>query len=151
VLPMVLLTLVMSTSLEKQIYRFCKPEFNHQLAMTKAKHYAPLIEKASCKYKLPSHVVASMVWHESNYKPNMVSPYGARGLMQVMPMWFKRGENWRDHQTNIMVGCRVLTMYRKQFHGDMHRALTAYCYGPRPVTRGKYRSRYSNQVLKRAW
>jgi len=147
----VLLTLSLNSPLEKQIFRLCKNEFPQHVAVQKAKHYAPLVTKASEKYKLPSHVVASMIWHESNYKPKMVSPYGARGLMQVMPMWFKRGENWRDPQTNINVGCRVLTMYKTQFHGNMHRALTAYCYGPAPVYRGKYRSRYSSQVLKRAW
>ena len=149
--PMVLLTLTLNSPLEKQIYRLCKNEFPKQVAVEKAKHYAPLIQSASCKYKIEPSVVASMIWHESNYKPKTVSPYGARGLMQIMPMWFKRGENWRDHQTNINVGCRVLTMYRMQFHGNMHRALTAYCYGPAPVSRGKYRSRYSSQVLKRAW
>lgn len=150
-ITLALLTLALNSPLEKQIFRLCKHEFSQAKAVEKAQHYAPLVERAAKKYDIPSTVVASMIWHESNYKPNMVSPYGARGLMQVMPMWFKRGENWRDHQTNINVGCRVLRMYSTQFHGNMHRALTAYCYGPAPVYRGKYRSRYSNQVLKRAW
>lgn len=147
----VLLALALNSPLEKQIYRLCKNEFPHKVAVEKAKFYAPLIKGVAVKHKVPSPVLASLIWHESNYKPGLVSPAGARGLMQVMPFWFKRGQDWRDPKTNLEVGTALLVQYRNRYHGDWHRALTAYCMGPVSVSRGKYRSRYSNQVLKKAW
>lgn len=147
----ILLAAALNSPLENQIYRLCKHEFPKNTAVQKAKYYAPLIQKVAKKHKVPAPVLASLIWHESNYKPGLVSHAGARGLMQVMPFWFKRGQNWRDPKTNLEVGTSLLVQYRNRYHGDWHRALTAYCMGPVSVSRGRYRSRYSNQVLKKAW
>jgi len=147
----VLLVLALSNPLEKQINRLCQGEFTPKVASEKAKFYAPLIQKVAKKHKVPAPVLASIIWHESNFKPGMVSPAGARGLMQVMPFWFKRGQNWRDPKTNLEVGTSLLVQYKNRYHGDWHRALTAYCMGPLRVSRGTYRSRYSVKVLKKAW
>ena len=141
----------LNSPLEKQIFRLCKNEFPQKVATEKAKFYAPLIQKVASKNKVPAPVLASLIWHESNFKPGMVSPAGARGLMQVMPMWFRRGQNWRNPETNLNVGTALLVQYKNRFHGDWHRALTAYCMGPIRVSRGMYRSRYSSRVLKKAW
>jgi len=146
-----LLALALNSPLEKQILRLCKNEFSPKVAVEKAHFYAPLIQKVADKHHVPAPVLASLIWHESNFKPRMVSPAGARGLMQVMPMWFKRGQDWRNPETNLNVGTSLLVQYRNRFHGDWHRALTAYCMGPIRVSRGMYRSRYSARVLKKAW
>lgn len=134
---------------EAIIYQKCRIEFTEPKAREKARYYAPLIERAAKKHGLPPTLVARVAWHESNFKPRLVSHAGARGLMQVMPFHFKRGQSWKDPATNLDVGCGVLKSYLKRFDGDWHRALTAYCYGPRIVSRGKYRSRYSKAILAR--
>lgn len=146
-----LLAAALNSPLEKQILRLCRHEFPAKVATEKARFYAPLIQKVAKRHKIPAPVLASVIWHESNFKPKMVSPAGARGLMQVMPFWFKRGQNWRDPQTNLEVGSALLVQYKNRYHGDWHRALTAYCMGPLRVSRGVYRSRYSSRVLKTAW
>ncbi len=129
------------------IYQRCLRGYSAEQAKHKAHKYVPLVRKYAQKHGLPPSVVARVIWHESNYNPNLVSRAGARGLMQVMPFHFKRGQNWRDPATNLNVGCRVLASYYRRF-GDWHSALTAYCWGPARVSRGKYRSRYSEAVLR---
>lgn len=134
--------------LENFIYKFCVKEFSKEKAIEKSKFYSPLIKKASKKYDIPETIIASVIWHESNFKPYLVSPAGALGLMQVMPFHFKKNEDWKNPATNIEVGCRILKGYTLRFNGDFHRALTAYCYGPMYVAnRGISRSRYSRAVL----
>lgn len=147
----IILSLALNSPLEKQIFRLCKNEFPKSTAVQKAKFYAPIISKVAKKHHVPSSVLASLIWHESNFKPGMVSPAGARGLMQVMPFWFKRGQVWRNPETNLEVGTSLLVQYKNRYHGDWHRALTAYCMGPMRVSRGLYRSRYSSKVLSKAW
>ena len=109
-----------------------------------------MVLKAAVRYKVPPPIVVSVIWYESNYHPNLVSSAGALGLMQVMPMHFKRGEKWNDPLTNINVGCRVLQEYHNLFE-DWHKTLTAYCFGPMRVSRGAWRSRYSEAVLRTAY
>lgn len=51
---------------------------------------------------------------ESRYKPFSVSNKGARGLMQVMPIYHKSryiGEDIHDIDTNIRVGVEILSEY----------------------------------------
>ena len=62
--------------------------------------------------------------------PGAVSPVGARGLMQVMPL--HRGK-WRgcaprllDVDGNICHGARIFANYLKTEHGDVERALLRY-------------------------
>jgi soluble lytic murein transglycosylase-like protein len=142
-------TQAQTQNLEQIVYSFCAKEFSKQKALEKSKFYTPIIRKYAKKYDLPEVVVASIIWHESNFKPYLVSPAGALGLMQVMPFHFKPHERWQDPSTNINVGCRILKGYSLRFHGDLHRALTAYCYGPFYVAnRGMSRSHYSKAVLK---
>lgn len=146
----VLLSLALNSGLQSKIYTLCKKEFGSQVAEEKSKFYAPLIQKVAKKYNVPPKILASVIWHESNFKPRMISKAGARGLMQVMPFWFKKGQDWKNPETNLLVGTELLVQYRNRFNGDWHRALTAYCMGPLRVSRGMYRSRYSSSVMKQA-
>lgn len=131
----------------------CKIEFSKNVAVQKAKYYTPKIRKYAAKYNLPPHIVASVVWHESNYRPNARSPYNAIGLMQVVPYpgRFPRGANPYNPDVNLDAGCRMLRHRLDRFNGDWHRALTAYNFGDGAVvSRGLSRSRYSHAVLRSA-
>ena len=48
-------------------------------------HYKDLINKHATKYKIDPFFVSSMIREESRYNPSVISPAGARGLMQIMP------------------------------------------------------------------
>lgn len=135
------------------IRKKCEIEFSDKrVANEKANYYTPLVLKYARRYDLPANIVASVVWHESNYRKRSTSSCGAIGLMQVMPFpgRFPRGSNPYDPEVNLNAGCRLLKGYLMQFKGDWHQALTAYNWGPAYVSRGMYRSRYSRAVLRSA-
>lgn len=127
-----------------------------------AKRYAWPIEQAAKKYKLDPLLVARVIRLESSYNPREVSHVGAVGLMQVMPFHFKhRGiprSKWMETTTNLDLGCRILSWYKERMDrlypnldpmALRHRALVAYNMGPRAVvSRGIYRSRYSEIIMK---
>lgn len=142
------------------IYQHCEPEFGKTKAEIKAKYYTPLILRAAHKYHLKPLMVASLIWHESNFNPREISSAGALGLTQIMPMWFETYHlplrSWRDPEVNLDLGLKLFTQYRTQmakiYHGLTptqldHRALVCYNMGPGAVHRGIYRSRYSKKIL----
>lgn len=131
------------------VFEKCRAEFGKVKAAEKAAYYAPLITRAARRHQLDPKLVASVVWFESNYHPECVSPVGARGLMQVMPCHFRRGEAWSDPQTNLNVGCRVLRGYLHRAGGNVSWALMMYNAGPGGASRGWGR-RYANAVVRTA-
>jgi soluble lytic murein transglycosylase-like protein len=89
----------------------------------------PLVQHAYRREIDPATVVAIMLV-ESGGKPRATSPVGARGLMQVMPLW---AGNWRacgndlyDIESNLCHGINILDFYYKRNGGDERRALLGY-------------------------
>ena len=66
------------------------------------------IQNKSFKYKLRPRMVIALMWGESRFTRRAVSRAGAKGLMQVMPYHFKKGENPFDPKTNIREGVEYL-------------------------------------------
>lgn len=100
------------------------------------KQIQEIAKKHAAKYKVPYKIVLRMIWAESRYDNNLVSPKGAVGLMQLMPetavlMGVKDSKVPED---NIRGGVRYLASLLKQF-GSMPLALAAYNAGPSRVIR----------------
>jgi hypothetical protein len=98
-------------------------------AVTARKVAWPLVEHAYRRQIDPATVVAVMLV-ESGGKPTATSSVGARGLMQVMPLW---AGNWRacgndlyDIESNLCHGINILDFYYKRNGGDERRALLGY-------------------------
>jgi murein DD-endopeptidase MepM/ murein hydrolase activator NlpD len=74
--------------------------------------WSTLIEVASVRHGIPAALIAAIITVESGGNPEAVSPAGAQGLMQVMPMHLERygipKDKWRDPATNIDAGSRLL-------------------------------------------
>ena len=68
----------------------------------------PYVRTSAAAYKLPYSLVRGIIWIESTDNPGARSPVGALGLMQIMPIWAKRGEDLYDPETNILRGCFIL-------------------------------------------
>ena len=82
-------------------------------------------------YELDPALLRAIIQVESNFNPTAVSPKGARGLMQLMPLTaaalhvldpFDPGEN-------IRAGAAEVRRLLDRFHGDMRLALAAYHAG----------------------
>jgi YVTN family beta-propeller protein len=91
--------------------------------------WAPIIEAASVRHNIPAALIAAIITVESGGDPEAVSPAGAQGLMQLMPMHLERfdipKEKWRDPATNIDAGSRLLSELVRR-HDSLTKAVGAY-------------------------
>lgn len=97
---------------------------------------APIILKYSEKYKVDPHLVKAVIWAESNFKTYVVSPYGALGLMQIMPHTARamKIKSYLDPEENIAAGTRYLKGLLERFKTEKL-ALAAYNAGAGNVIR----------------
>jgi peptidoglycan hydrolase-like protein with peptidoglycan-binding domain len=96
----------------------------------------------SRRYGVSTSLVRALAWMESGNQPNVVSPAGARGVMQVMPATHRFVERVlvgnripRSAGGNIRVGVLYLRHMLRLFGWNKRLALAAYYQGPRAVRR----------------
>ena len=99
--------------------------------------YARLVERAADRHGVDPRLVHALIEVESSYRPDIVSPAGAMGLMQLMPATARRygvGDPL-DPEANIEAGTRHLRALLDEF-GPLFalNALAAYHAGE-PVVR----------------
>ena len=81
-------------------------------------------------------LVESVAKVESAFHPNVVSPKGALGVMQLMPGTAKALDaDPADTSQNINAGTRLLQDLLNKYDGDVVKALAAYNAGPGAVDR----------------
>ena len=82
-------------------------------------------------YRVPIPLVRAVVERESNWRSCAVSPKGAAGLMQLMPLTAQRFgvRNRCNIDENISGGVRYLAWLRQQFQGDLRLVSAAYYAG----------------------
>lgn len=108
------------------IRRDIEPKIAHTIAESIYEH---------SKDKMDPNLILAIMSVESWFRIKAKSPTGARGLMQIMPLWKPEcGDDLYDVDANIKCGIMVYTKYEKMFkHIDM--TLTAYNRGPVAVRR----------------
>ena len=82
-------------------------------------------------YRVPVALVRAIVERESSWQPCAISPKGAAGLMQLMPITAQR-LGVRDRcslDQNISGGVRYLAWLMQQFHNDLRLVAAAYYAG----------------------
>jgi soluble lytic murein transglycosylase-like protein len=94
------------------------------------------VAELSAKYDLSPMLIEALVWQESRWRENAVSPVGARGLAQLMPGTARQlGVNPDDPHANLEGGARYLREQLDRFGGNLEKALAAYNAGPGRVIR----------------
>ncbi len=98
-----------------------------------------LAENIASEHGLSPRLIKSIILTESNGDPQKVSPKGAKGLMQLMPLVIQHYKvlDPLDPVANIRAGVQYLHSLLVEFSGDLHLALAAYNAGPGAVR--KYR------------
>jgi hypothetical protein len=93
------------------------------------------VRQAAERFKVPEELVHAIITNESHYRPNAVSPAGAKGLMQLMPATAARFgvKNIFNPQQNIEGGTAYLRFLLDKFHGDARLVAAAYNSGERNV------------------
>jgi soluble lytic murein transglycosylase-like protein len=106
------------------------------------------IQYESKRAGLDPQLVLGVIDTESKFRKHAVSRAGARGYMQVMPLWTavigNRDHNLFNLRTNLRYGCVILRHYLDLERGDTERALARYNGSLGTKTT------YASQVL-RAW
>jgi len=93
-----------------------------------------LIEEAAVRQKLPPGFLAKLIWKESRFDPNAISPKGAEGIAQFMPFtaaaWGLK--NAFEPAEAIDASSRLLG-YLARGYGNLGLAAAAYNAGERRV------------------
>jgi soluble lytic murein transglycosylase-like protein len=98
--------------------------------------FASSLEQAARASGLSSSLLAALIWQESGWREDALSPRGAIGLAQLMPATaHDLGVDARDPRMNLMAGARYLRALYNRFDGNLERALAAYNAGPARVAR----------------
>lgn len=108
-----------------------------EIINTKPTSYEDLIQTASAKYGVPVDLIKAVIDTESNFKPDVVSSAGAKGLMQLMD-GTANGLGVTDSfdpAQNIDGGVRYLSYQLKRYGGQEQMALAAYNAGPSRVNK----------------
>lgn len=100
-----------------------------------ARYHAKMTELAA-RFDVSPSLLEALVWQESRWRENAVSPVGARGLAQLMPGTARYlGVDSNDPFQNLEGGARYLREQLDRFGGDLEKALAAYNAGPGRVER----------------
>lgn len=98
--------------------------------------YAAKIAELAARFDLSPSLLEALVWQESRWREQAVSPVGAQGLAQLMPGTARYlGVNPHDPFQNLEGGARYLREQLDRFGGDLEKALAAYNAGPGRVER----------------
>lgn len=92
---------------------------------------AKMIDSASQQHHIDPKLVLEVARKESGFRPCVVSPKGAEGLMQLMPETQATLEvhNPFDPQESISAGAKLLKQLLDRYNGDISLALGAYNAG----------------------
>jgi hypothetical protein len=111
---------------------FRLPEFDKQ-------QLEAVIHEASTTYGVSADLVKAVIQTESAFNPVAVSPVGALGLMQLMPVTaaYLGVADPFDPRQNVNGGVKYLSMLLDRFNGNVALALAGYNAGPTAVARHK--------------
>ena len=111
-----------------------------QRVVTKPPSVRDLLDRWAAYYGVDPHLVRGLAWQESGYQPQVVSPQGAVGVMQVTPDTWSFVELFvighpvaNTVEGNVQVGVAYLHYLQQLFGGDTARAVAAYLQGPASV------------------
>jgi LysM repeat protein len=116
-----------------------------------------LLDRWAAHYGVSVHLVRALAWMESGYNNTLVSPAGARGIMQLLPSTFRFVETvlighyvGRDPNGNVRAGVAYLAHLLHDFQGNKQLALAAWYQGEGAVRKHgifKVSSRFVADVL----
>ena len=93
--------------------------------------YVAALNQAAASANVSPSLLSALVWQESRWNPQALSPKGAMGFTQLMPGTARDlGVNPADPIANLNGGARYLRYLLDQFDGNVEKALAAYNAGP---------------------
>src|SRR5438046_160031 len=105
------------------------PAFSQdQKDLERAHTYEPFIAEASVKYGVDANLLWTIAYLESRFRPQVISPKGAMGLMQLIPATAARYGlvNPYDPKQSIAAAAQYLRDLLNRFDGRLDLVLAAY-------------------------
>jgi len=104
---------------------------------TDPSRFDAIIEEASALYGVNSALVKAVIQAESRFNPLAISPVGAKGLMQLMPVIAREygALDPLDAKQNVFAGVKYLSDLLDRYNGNVSMALAGYNAGPTAVKR----------------
>ncbi len=101
------------------------------------RRFAPIVARAARVHGVDEALVHAVIFAESSYDPDAISPAGASGLMQLMPATAAHYgvRDLFDPAQNVGGGVRFLRDLLKRFDGNVELAVAAYNAGAYAVIR----------------
>jgi len=124
--------------------------------------YEDTIRSEAKRNSLDPALLAAVIYVESGFYKNAVSPAGACGLTQVVPKWTGGPESMftkytckqlKDPNTSIRVGAEILSYHIRVYAvGNVDRGLCYYNAGTKCITKkGFYKRLYYVKKVKRIY
>lgn len=115
-----------------------------------------IVESAAKEFDIPPALLYAVIEVESGFNPDVVSPVGAQGLMQLMPVTADHlnVDNPFDPVQNVRAGAKLLRILSDRFEGDLELVMAAYYAGSENVRKSGNRvpascEGYVSRVMKR--
>lgn len=129
---------------EKSLYLANTEELSNQLLLRFPLIYQNEIRSHARNYHIPAEFIYAIIRQESGFRDHVVSPVGARGLMQVMPKTasavaktekipYVDQEQLFTYQKNIHIGVAYLKQLTARFNHHPVLVAAAYNAGPHQV------------------
>lgn len=101
------------------------------------RRFAPIVARAARVHGVDEALVHAVIFAESSYDPDAISPAGASGLMQLMPATAAHYgvRDLFDPAQNVGGGVRFLRDLLDRFDGNVELAVAAYNAGANAVIR----------------
>lgn len=109
-----------------------KTKYVKRVSAQEAHSYVDIAIRWANFRNLDPMLVLAIMRHESGFNPNARSPYGAQGLMQVVPRWHRdaiQGRSLFNPEVAIEVGTKVLRDCFDKFNGHTYNSLRCYLGG----------------------
>lgn len=101
---------------------------SNRVVRVQAHPYRTEVEQLARRHGLSPNLVSALIAVESDFDPTAISPKGAQGLMQLMPLiaQYYRVYNPFNPQQNIEGGIRYLSDLLQLFDNQLPLAIAAY-------------------------
>jgi soluble lytic murein transglycosylase-like protein len=102
------------------------------------KELVAIVSEAALRHGIEPELLCAIAWTESRFRPYVVSPMGAQGLMQFMPATGRKFgiRNPGNPMESAEGGARYMRYLLKEYDGNLSLALAAYNAGPGAVKKG---------------
>lgn len=111
-------------------------QINPKALPARAAPWQPLVQWVAKQSGVSPALINAVIEQESRYRPGIVSPAGAIGLMQIMPFNAQKwGIDPLDPAQNVWAGTWYLKNLLARYGGDLALALAAYNAGSGAVAK----------------